>query len=966
MIDLRACLAVAFVIAAEGAQAQSATGTIAGLVVDPSGAVLPGVTVTLRQPAAAVARASVTDQRGAFSSPLLPVGDYELTAGLAGFEARRLAIRLTVGQTAHVRIELVLAGVGQSVTVFADTPILESSRSQVTATVDEVAVRNLPVNGRNFLDFALLTPGVTRDARQGDLSFAGQRGTLNSLIVDGADNNNTFAGQALGRTGSGRAPYQFSQDAVQEFQVNSNSHSAEYGRAGAGIINVVTRSGTNERRGSLFEFYRDVALNATSVINELNGLPKSPYHYHQFGGTLGGPMRRNRDFYFLNYDGQRNRQSNLVFLNIPPDTPTDPATSAGIARLRPLAYSWDRSLNQDVFLIKTDHQLNAAQRLTFRYNHQDFTGGNYETGGPQTAFEHTGASLVKTRTLSGAWTTVMGSRAYNELKIHYARDHEPGEANSENPQAVVQQSGALVLLIGRNNFSPRDNTIDRMQVANTLTTHRGVHQIKSGFDIQADRIRNYFPGFFSGQYIFRSLASFGRGRPDGPNESYLQNFAGPGTSGPESQPDVLELSLFLQDTWRMRPDLTVNLGLRYDLARMDPPPATNPDPQLAAAGIDTGRFDPDVNNMGPRLGVAWSPKDRSFVVRGGSGLYYGRVPAVLVSATGNNGVNVISVSFTGAAVPTYPQKFIDLPAGGTLAPPNIFYIDRDFASSKVVQANGAIEWSLGRSTSLAATYIFAAGSSLARSIDRNLGSMTERTLTVAGTGETMRYHFFGTDRPFRGFQRVIAFESNAESRYHGLTFDLNRRFAGNSMFRVAYTLGRVIDTVPDATAVLPGSVQDDQKHASNPGDFEVDRTFGNNDQRHRLVASGVYGAGGWWLSGILTAQSGQPYSARVAGDLNGDGNARNDLAPGTRRNTYRLPAIIQLDARVARDIPLSGRVRAQLIAEAFNLFNRDNINSVVNMRYGLAVTTLTPTANFGRPNTTAGERIVQLAARITF
>ena len=176
----------------------------------------------------------------------------------------------------------------------------------------------------------------------------------------------------------------------------------------------------------------------------------------------------------------------------------------------------------------------------------------------------------------------------------------------------------------------------------------------------------------------------------------------------------------------------------------------------------------------------------------------------------------------------------------------------------MAHANGAIEWSLGRNTSLAATYIFAAGSSLARSIDRNLGSMTERTLTVAGTGETARYHFFGADRPFQNFQRVIAFESNAESRYHGLTLDLNRRFAGNSMFRVAYTLGRVIDTVPDATAVALGSVQDDQKYASNPADFEVDRTFGNNDQRHRLVASGVYGVGGWWFSGIFTAQSGQP------------------------------------------------------------------------------------------------------------
>jgi outer membrane receptor protein involved in Fe transport len=701
------------------------------------------------------------------------------------------------------------------------------------------------------------------------------------------------------------------------------------------------------------------------VINELNGQPKSPYHYHQFGGTLGGPLRTDRAFYFLNYDGQRNRQSNLVFLNIPPNTPNDPATAAGIARLEPLAYPWDRSLNQDVFLIKTDYQVNAAQRLTFRYNHQDFTGENYELGGPQTAFEHTGASLVSTRTASASWTSVIGSRLVNELRVHYARDHEPGEANSANPEGIVQQSGALVLLIGRNNFSPRSNTIDRVQVADVLTAQRGAHQVKAGFDVQADRIRNYFPGFFSGQYIFRSLASFSRGRPDGPNESYQQNFAGAGTSGPETSPNLSELALFVEDSWRVRPDLTVNLGLRYDLARMDPPPATNPDAQLAAAGIDTGRFDADVNNLAPRLGVAWNPGGRSVVVRGGGGIFYGRLPAVLVSATGNNGVNVISVSFSGPAVPTYPQKFDALPAAGVLARPNIFYIDQDFASSKVTQASGAIEWRLGDRTNLAATFLFAAGSSLARSIDRNLGSLGERTLTIAGTGETVRYHFFGADRPHQNFQRVVAFESNAESRYYGLTLDLNRRFAGNSMFRVAYTLGRVIDTVPDATAVAAGTM-DDVKYASNPADFEVDRTVGNNDQRHRLVASGVYGAGGWWFSGIFTAQSGQPYSARVNGDLNGDGNIRNDLAPGTRRNAYRLPAVIQIDMRVARDIPLAGRVQAQLIAEAFNLFNRDNINSVVAMRYGLAGTTLTPIANFGQPNGTAGERIVQLAARITF
>ena len=288
---------------------------------------------------------------------------------------------LTVGQTVTLRIQMAVSGVAETVNVSGGTPIIETSRSQVSSTITEASVQNLPVNGRNFIDFALLTPGVTRDVRTGDISFAGQRGTLNSLVVDGADNNNTFFGQTVGRTGSGRAPYQFSQDAVKEFQVNSNSFSAEYGRAGGAVINVVTKSGTNDLRGSVFEFYRDKALNANNAINVVEQPAEVAYHYNQFGGTLGGPIRPNRDFFFFNYDGQRNTQPNVVFLNLPANTPTDPATQAGIARLQPLADSWNRTLNQDVFLIKTDHELNDTNRLSFRYNQQNFTGEGFENGG---------------------------------------------------------------------------------------------------------------------------------------------------------------------------------------------------------------------------------------------------------------------------------------------------------------------------------------------------------------------------------------------------------------------------------------------------------------------------------------------------------------------------------------------------------------------------------------------------------
>ena len=424
-------------------------------------------------------------------------------------------LQVTVGQTLSLRVEMAVGSMSETVTVTGASPVVETGRTQVTSTVGEVAVQNLPVNGRNFIDFALLTPGVTRDVRTGDISFAGQRGTLNSLVVDGADNNNTFFGQTAGRTGSGRAPYQFSQDAVKEFQVNSNSFAAEYGRAGGAVINVVTKSGTNEFHGSAFEFFRDKSLNAINAINELNNLPKSPYRFNQFGLTIGGPIRPGRDFFFGNYDGQRNTTPNTVVLGLPANPPTDPASVAGIEILQSKGESWERRLDQDVFLIKTDHTLSAAHRLSFRYNHQNFTGQGFENGGPTNALEHTGAAIVRTRTFNASFTSVVTPQIFNELRFQAARDEEPGEANSENPEAVVQQSGSTVLTIGRNNFSPRETTIKRWQIADSLTWIRGAHKLKGGFDLQFDDILNRFPGFFSGSYTFRSLASFAGGRPNG-------------------------------------------------------------------------------------------------------------------------------------------------------------------------------------------------------------------------------------------------------------------------------------------------------------------------------------------------------------------------------------------------------------------------------------------------------------------
>ena len=954
------------------ARAQSATGSIEGMVVDPTGAVLPGVSVTIVNQGTGLSREVVTDPAGLFRAPLLPVGDYSVRSTLSGFKPfEQKDVKLTVGQTLTLRIELTVSSIAEAVTVSGQSPVIETSRSQVSSTVGETAVANLPVNGRNFIDFALLTPGVTRDVRTGDISFAGQRGTLNSLVVDGADTNNTFFGQTLGRTGSGRAPYQFSQDAVQEFQVNSNAYSAEFGRAGGAVINVVTKSGGNEPHGSVFEFYRDKALNANDAINVLNHRAKSPYHYNQFGGSLGGPLQKDRHFFFFDYDGQRNTQPNDVILSFPADTPSDAATLAAKAQLQALAQSWTRTQNQNVFLIKTDSQLTGNERLSVRYNHQNFNGANFESGGPQNALQHTGASNVFTRTLNASLTSIIRPTLLNEARFQWARDREPGLANTDLPEAAVRQSGSTILTIGRNFFSPRETTIKRAQLADAVTWIRGEHKLKSGFDFQFDRILNFFPGNFSGSYTFQTLASFQRGAPDGANERYVQAFPGPGTTGATTHPDINEYSVFAQDEWRVTPSVTVNAGLRYDLQKFAQPQIRNPDAQLASAGIDTSFLKTDTNNWGPRIGVAWSPAGQRYVARAGYGLFFGRTPSIMVgTAHSNNGINVQTITFTGALVPTYPNIFASMPTGVTLPKPTIFEFDGNYQNARVQQASAGADYALTPDTSVSVSYLFVHGDQLPRSTDINIGASAPVTFTVASTGEQLPHYQFAPG-PFTNFARIISFQSTAVSTYNGITFELNRRFTRGLQARAAYTLGKVTDTVPDATAVVPAS-SDDAKFASNPANFDADRAPGNNDQRHRLVFSGVYapqGGGtfvhGWTFAAIFTAQSGQPYSAYVSADINRDGNNRNDIAPGTKRNQYRLPAQVSLDPRVARDFP-AGRAKLQVIFEGFNLLNRDNISNVRNTLYSASGTTLTRVTNFQESLTSSGPRIIQLALKMIF
>lgn len=960
--------------------AQSSTGSISGTVTDDSGAALPGVTIEAKNAATGTTRTALTNATGYYQIGLLSPGSYDVAASLEGFQpVRRTGLTVNVGTDSTLKLTLKV-GVSETVTVTAAAPLIETERSQVSSVVNEKAIQNLPANGRNFIDFVLTTPGVVKDVRQGDISFAGQRGTLNSLVIDGANNDNTFFGQALGRTGSGRAPYQFSQDAVKEFVVNSNAYSAEYGRAGGAVINVVTKSGSNAFDGTLFYFLRDESFNANDYINVINNRAKSPYHFDQYGMSAGGPLVHDKHFFFVNYDAQRNSIPNLVVLGRPAaGFPTDANTIAGLAKLNALAETYSRNQDQDVYLIKTDHEL-ASNHLTFRFNRQEFVGKNFENGGITNAVEHTGDSKVTTDTYSLSLASPFSSALFNEARFQYAKDQEPGLANSSLPETVIRQSGVTVLTIGRNFFSPRETTIKRYQIADTLSYLAGNHTFKGGFDYSHDDILNYFPGNFSGSYQFDSVADFEIGKPS----RFLQAFAGPGTTGPTTHPDIAETGLFIQDEWRLMPSLTLNLGIRYDLQSIAQPSVKNPDAQLLAAGIDTSVIPEDTNNIAPRLGFAWTPgTDGKTIVRGGYGIFYGRTPAIMIgTAHSNNGINVQTITFTGNLIPAYPTIYTSLPTGIAFPKPTIFAFDPDFQNPEVHQASLGVERAVTSDISVGLSYQHVQGNDLQRSIDINVANPVPTTTRIS-TGGTVTSPLY-TLRPFQNFQRIILFQSSADSRYNGYTIDVNKRFANHWQARLAYTWSKVEDNRPDATAVVPGG-SDDAKYIQDPLDIQGDWSVGDNDVRHRVVLSGVWDLdgyttsfagwqkwllGGWSLAGIAAYQTGQPYSATVNTDLNNDGNARNDRAPEFARNSFRLPSQFSVDPRITKVLPLRGSLRVQLIAEAFNVFNRSNVSGVRNTYYGFSGGQLIPQTNpatgFGSPTTSAGPRIIQLAGKITF
>jgi hypothetical protein len=909
------------------AQQAVAFATLSGLAEDVNGAAISGVAITVTNLEQNQSRTATTDAQGRFRFLYLPVGNYQLRAVHAGFAVIEKSLRLTVGQSLDVSLRLAVAGVVATANVTSDAPVIEIVRTQLAETVLPREIENLPLNGRNYLDLAALVPGVTRanpvanqrfaetSAVPGtQLNVAGQRNINNGFVIDGLSAND----DAADLPGTF-----FSQEVIGEFQVITSGGIAEFGRASAGIVNVVTKSGTNDWRGRLYGFLGNQKFNARNPLSST----KDPLTQTQYGASAGGPVRRDRTFLFTNFE--QTHLHNAVVLTILP------ANAAAInAVLDQIKYAGPRistglaptGYNTSNFLARVDHRFNAANLLTARYSLYDINSLNARGVGGLNATSR-GTSLEnRDQTIAASEVATLSPRFTNEARFQFTHSRLAAPPNDLTGPAITISG---VANLGTSISAPTGRDIDLYELADSITSIRGAHSIKFGVDFLYNRANITFPGALQGAYTFQSLATLQSWR----YTTFQQAFGAPSLF--QSNPNV---GFFVQDEWRVRPGLTINAGLRYDLQFL-------PDP------IRT-----DTNNLAPRLGIAWSPGDRKTVVRASYGIYYDRIPLRATSnALQRDGTKykVASFSFGQTGAPVFPDVAAAFPTGFL---PSITTIDPNIENAYTEQASLQVERELGANTSLSVGYLHTRGLHIILSRNVNVPTLTAAEAAAKGVPNL--------GRPNPSFGNISRYESSGDSYYNAMTVSLNRRFKRWAGLRLSYTLSKAIDDTGTAFFFTP---QDNFN-------LRDDRGLSDNDQRHVLAISATLAApesanavawqrilAGFQLNPIFRYGSALPFNIVTGGDRNNDTNT-NDRPIGVGRNTGKGFDFASFDLRLSRRIRFTEHVGLEVIAEGFNLFNRANFQ----LPNGTIGTGATPNATFGLPTAAADPRQIQFGLRLSF
>lgn len=1073
---LRFCFATLVVtaICAVSAMAQSTTtGAINGTVMNPNKEVVVGATVTVKNLGTNKEQTATTDDNGGFKFANLEPGNYSVVvnaSGFAAFNAERVVVE--VGRATELPVEVSLQGVTGQVQVTAEAPVINTSQQDFSSNVNQTTINESPINGRRWSNFAILTPGAVPDGTFGLISFRGISGLLNNNTVDGGDNNQAFFAEERGRT---RIPYIISQASIKEFQVNTSSYSAEYGRSAGGVTNAVTKSGTNEFHGSAFFYDRDNSWGArnplatnTVLVNGVFtpiGIKPEDTRY-QFGGTIGGPIVKDKAFFFFSYDQQRRNfpglsrfiDPNVLNLSAASRTAllarglTTAQVDSTLTFLNSLTGQVPRRGDNLIFLPKVDWHITPNNVFTATYNwlKWDSPAGIQTQATNTRARDNFGDDFVRARFLNLRLASTISPTLINEARFQWGQDNEyqfsqpplPGEPTNSiggrSPQTFFNNG----FTFGIPEFLERVAFPDerRTQFADTITWTSNKHTVKVGADFNhvEDIINNLrfsgaefnytgangLPDFivdyvnFTTSGAIRALAGGTNGQCVGSarraGKCYGGNFnQGFGVLGLTLTTN--DYNFFIQDDWRVTPQVTVNLGLRYEYQQNPTNDAARINPLLP----QTGNRVSDKNNFGPRFGFAWDVKgDGKTSIRGGYGIYFGRlINSTVYNALINTGVgtNVAQRQFTisaaNFATVCPPPLTVDnctlLPIYPNLIPPAappvgaVQYFANRFELPRIHQLDAVFEREIARNTVVSASYLFSYGEFLPNFVDTNLNQPTTfLSLPVSGgpsNGAVWRYPLFTGARPAAalGFtQAITEIRSDVVSKYHALVLQFNRRLTNNVQIQSSYTMSRAWDTGQSSITFTANNVP------FNAFDQSGEGSLSGFDRRHKFVYSMVYNSSyknkdnkfayallnGWTISPILNWFSGARVTGNIsgspagttAGGVNGSGGAnRFALLP---RNSFKTPSIQYLDIRLSRRFSLGEKAKLEVLGEAFNFFNRTQVTGINSTLYNFTTAAascpggIAPCLNFNTPfgQTTAAdstlfrERQVQLAVRFEF
>jgi hypothetical protein len=963
---------------------QAASSELSGRVTDPQGAAVAQAKVVAVHKATGLSREAVTNAEGRFSLSGLVPGDYEVRATASGFaDSIFTRVSLAVGRSVSLRLTLQVGGREETVNV-EGTPVLNTTSGVVDGLIDAEAIRDLPLNGRNFLQLAFLAPGNApapnfdpTKTTTVSISSAGQLGRGGNLTIDGGDLNDDAVGGSI---------QNISQEAVQEFQIATNRFSAELGRSASSVVNVITRSGGDAVHGSASVFLRDGRWGGLPATFDRSSGTKPPFDRQQYAAAVGGPLVKDKLFAFGAFEyrnqdgvvlvGNRNVAARTIERSFA-DAPLDDVMGTG----------------------RLDWAASARDRVFARYSYQRVEGtGTSSLNRPIGSASWRESSTNKAHSLASSWTRTLAASAANTLRFSWSHFK-----NDTVPVTPGRQLSFPSMLDGTSFRVPQATDQRRLQVTDVASFLIGNHSLKVGGEVQKVSGDFDLGVFRQGRIEFiQDFAQFDLNRDGAVNDDDLLfavtlRSATPDRNLTLNDNDNTYLAFFLQDDWKIHPQLTLNLGLRYeldtDVKNVSRYGEINPIARPFLVG-DRGR---DSNNFGPRLGFNWSTRDARTSIHGGYGVYFDRVTLEITSLERGLDGRTLAVEVRAGNLfffdpsqgvppfaPTLQNPFTGfiLPGAGASG---INIIDNRLENPTVQQWNLGFQRQIGRDLVARADYVHNLGTHFI--IGRTIGTVFN---PVVG-----------------GEDRIVNLESSVNTHYDGLLLSLEKRFTNGTQVRAAYTLSKAFSYANDDQIPFSYGPVD-------PTNLKLEKGPTPNDQRHRLVLSGTIELpAGIRLSPIWTMASAVPMdimmpdaSTRVPafqrnaggrqfktgaelnaflGGLNASGGVNGVLLPLVDESARFGDRFDALDLRVSKSFEVGKERRIEVIAECFNVFNVTNILGVSTTNYSgfsnvlvrdsdePADAAFLRSSRFGQPVTTAGgvfgsggPRAFQFGARITF